>query len=575
MRGLITRSPLEYPGRSPRLNASHSASTAGALRLAAVARADGSMLDLLTGFVGTWSLAAGEVGSLGPVAYPSSITSGGIAFPAIIPLEVFSQGVTLAAIWQPRQMTRGQGVVNTSQNTTEGANAAKLSTSSASGLFFGTGGNSDLFGPATVIAGHNYAAFASMRPGGPNPRTMLGLVDLGTGQKWFSTATRTSTVTCGSHYSALTYLGGNVDNGRVAAVSITARTISIGEMAAWMDDPWSLWYDSSASASSLLSLGVRTAATRAFGSQINISLGLTPVVATIGLTGSQTASAAGTVSFSTGTNVAISGAASASSAGALKETVTIAISGAASASAAGSVTFAGLNVAISGAASTTAAGTVSVGSSNTFAISGAASASAAGALAVKETIIVLGAASASAAGSVTVHAGASTSVSITGAASSSGAGLVTNQVTVSLSGAQSASAVGVVATPISIPISGAASASAASASVVESIALPGAQSASAAGAVSERVTVALTGAASVTGASAGSSVQVHIVGVASSTASGTIKITAFLPIGGAASFSGAGTVTVTGPPIFAVKVPFGRSAIPLRPRIRRVSQNRI
>jgi hypothetical protein len=591
MRGLITRSPLEYPGRSAKLNWSHPATTGNALRLAAVAQPNNSLVDLLSGFVSTFTNGAGEQDSLGPTVYPSTGVSGGYTFPSPFGQEVLTKGVTLAVIFQPRTMTRGQGLINTNNDTTQGLNAVKINTTATSTLNYTVGGSSFAIGPATLIAGRNYAAFASVRPATAAPKEFFGVVDLVTGQKWFSTWTANTQTTTATNFSVATYIGGLVDNGRVAAAAIVARAMSPGEVTAWMDDPWSLWYDNSAS--NVLSLGVKTAG-RPFGSQINFSVGAPAVVATIGLTGSQTASAAGTLS--TGTNVAISGSASTSSAGAVQETAFVAISGAASASAAGTVTFGGLNVpiagaasassvgalketatiAVSGAASVSAAGAVSFSSTGTnVAISGAASASTAGAVAVNETIVVLGAASASAVGSVTVHAGASTSVNITGVASSSGAGLVTEQVTVAISGVQSASAVGAVTTPISIPISGAASASAASASVVESIALSGAQSASAAGAVSERVTVALTGAASVTGASAGTSVQVNIVGAASSTASGTIKITAFLPIGGAASFSGAGTVTVTGPPIFVVKVPFGRSAIPLRPRIRRVSQNRI
>jgi hypothetical protein len=245
MRGIISRSPLEFPGRAPKLNYNHPAVTAGKLRLAVVARGDGSFLDLLTQTTGVWlgsNGAGGEIGPYGPMSYPLTLTSGGVPFPALYAGETFTQGVTLSCIFTPRQMTRGQGYVNTSQTTTEGANVVKLSTNAASGFFFGVGGSGFTFGPTSLTTSHLYFGVASMRGTAPNPRCIMGLVDMTTGQKWTSTTTATVLVTVGSHYSVLTYNGGNVDNNRLGQASITARGITPGEMASWMDDPYSLWY---------------------------------------------------------------------------------------------------------------------------------------------------------------------------------------------------------------------------------------------------------------------------------------------------------------------------------------------
>lgn len=243
MRGLLTRR-LQYPARPPLLNQSHPAVTGQKGRVAAVARMDNTMVDLLSGYVSKWQYSGVRLDSIGPAVFPNTFNSGGFPFPAPYGQETFTQGTTLAAIWSNKLTSKGQGIVNTSQDITQGT-SVKLGESGGA-LAYGFGGNQLAIGPgASIISGRDYFSVVSIHPTtATTPRVIAGVVDLTTGQKWINTFTTGTTLTvCGTNMSLVTYIGGVPDQNHVAAGSISARAITMGEMVAWLDDPWSLWYD--------------------------------------------------------------------------------------------------------------------------------------------------------------------------------------------------------------------------------------------------------------------------------------------------------------------------------------------
>ena len=236
------RNPYAYPGGQARLNMGHPAVNQS-LRLAAVATASGAMTDLLTSATRTNTSVGGEINGLGPTVFPAAANSSDyISFPALIPSETVN-GLTMAAIFQPRGSTGGQGIVNINSSTGGGISVT------ASGLL-GFGVNPNAFSSSnmpTCVPGHSYFAAYTFRSGGSNTNRYGGVaVDMTTGQMWAAQVNgATISPTTGTSYSAITYNGGTQDHARVAAVSITLSQLTFPQLLAWAKDPWSLWYPNS------------------------------------------------------------------------------------------------------------------------------------------------------------------------------------------------------------------------------------------------------------------------------------------------------------------------------------------
>lgn len=238
MAALIRRSPFVYPGGQARLAQGHPAVN-GALRLACYATAGGNMFDLLTNKAGVIVGApAGDVNSIGPTAYAPTTGANYCEWPAVVPAESLTQW-TMAAIFQPRGSSGGQGFVTPSQSSGN----TQISVQSTGQIAFVN--SSVLFAGIWPVAipGHNYFAVVSYRNFGAQPKSNGVLVDLTTGQKWIAGVT-TGTVSqgVGTFYSTISYAGGTLDHGRLAAAMISAQALTPQQMLAWSGDPWSLWY---------------------------------------------------------------------------------------------------------------------------------------------------------------------------------------------------------------------------------------------------------------------------------------------------------------------------------------------
>src|SRR6185437_10611104 len=110
------RNPYAYPGGQARLNMGHPAVNQS-LRLAAVATASGAMTDLLTSATRTNTSVGGEINGLGPTVFPAAFNSSDyISFPALISTEAVN-ALTIAAIFQHRGSSAGQGVICTNAST--------------------------------------------------------------------------------------------------------------------------------------------------------------------------------------------------------------------------------------------------------------------------------------------------------------------------------------------------------------------------------------------------------------------------------------------------------------------------
>ena len=198
------------------------------------------MRDLLTSTTQTNSTVGYEVGSLGPVVYPSAnvAATSYLPFPALVPGETFNN-ITLAVIFQPRLMTIGQGMIGESS----AGPAIKIQNGGSNNINLSLNNTGVLNSPA--VAGHNYFAAMSYYPGPTNHRALGVIVDLTTGQMWTQgpSVQGGSSPVAGTDYAVLTYnVAGGVNPGRVAAVALSAKSLRFSELLEWAKDPWSLWY---------------------------------------------------------------------------------------------------------------------------------------------------------------------------------------------------------------------------------------------------------------------------------------------------------------------------------------------
>ena len=238
MRSIVNNS-FQFPGRSPRLNVAHPAFRGGAARLAAVSRTDGSMFDLVTNRSRGWTGALGKNTSIGPVAYPNGVATGGILWPAIIPNEVFP-ALTMAAIWQQVASLHGQGIV-----TIAPAAPAQITIQSTGIPNWGQQGVLAFNNMPVAVAGHTYFFVASVFAITPKPRSIGTLLDMTTGQIWIGKdpGNNFTASTSGTSYTTLTYTGGTPDSNFVACAMIAATTLTQGQQLDCCSDPWGFWFD--------------------------------------------------------------------------------------------------------------------------------------------------------------------------------------------------------------------------------------------------------------------------------------------------------------------------------------------
>ena len=230
----LAQNRLAFPARLPRLNQNHPARAN--LRMAAVSLHGGAMRDLLTNYTATNTQPTGEGGPLGNVTAPGANASPSVlAFPAFIPGETLNEH-TFAAIFQPRAFGVGQGII--------GENSAgpyyKLQTGGAAVINLVAGGTVMWTVPA--VGGQCYFGAVGIRK---IVSTWVSLVkNLTTGQIWTFTGSIGGTVqTVGAAYNVLTYnVAGTVNNGRVAAASLSTKFLPLSVLSRWANDPWSLWY---------------------------------------------------------------------------------------------------------------------------------------------------------------------------------------------------------------------------------------------------------------------------------------------------------------------------------------------
>ena len=275
MRGLFDR--YKFPARPGKLALQHPVLRSNAGRLAAISRADGSMFDLLTNKSRNWTAgAAGKNSSIGPVAYPTGVGTGGITWPAIIPSEVVPN-LTMAVIWQHVLALHGQGVVTIAPNA-----VTQITIATSGNVNWAQQGVGAFNNMPQLVPGHTYFFVASQISIVAKPRTIGTLLDMTTGQIWIAKdpGVNYTAQTTGASYTTLTYTGGTADSNLVAAAMIAADWISQEQQLAWADDPWGFWFDRGATSIVTLA-GHKPIATGA--NSLSFALTVPPIVANFGI----------------------------------------------------------------------------------------------------------------------------------------------------------------------------------------------------------------------------------------------------------------------------------------------------
>jgi hypothetical protein len=229
---------FQYPSTAPRLNHHHICAGPG-LRLAAVARSNGALYDLLTGQTSGNGTTYQTIMTPGGPAFNMGSTAAAPTFNPLIASETFNTCM-YAAIFLGKTVSASQSLV-ASSNAYGGANPAQLACATGQPIFYLSGNSYDFNWPVAVT-GHLYFAVVSWRATGSGNKMAGTLLDMSTGRLWSGVNAAGVSITGGTYYA----VGGESISAANAVpilrAAIANQFISLQQQHLWARKPWSLWH---------------------------------------------------------------------------------------------------------------------------------------------------------------------------------------------------------------------------------------------------------------------------------------------------------------------------------------------